>query len=315
MAEGMYLSVVCAEDADINLAEVRLDMLRPEIAASAAEELQSIIDSCAMWRVQALPASVDEPVVSDIPTLLMSGRFDPITPPAFAAAAAATLSNATNIVDPTAAHGVAFQNPCVNAIMADFLNNPDTPPDTACLAGLEMPNYVPPTAITLPLLADVNSLRPRLLALFGVAAVLLLVVLSPFLVWPLAYLVRAFGEKRVERAPEDSRLRWLGRGLLLAFGALAFVFGVGLLGFVVAAVADLTLTTALSLPSSAAPLLWLPLALLLLAVAAVVVLVLMWRRPGTGSTLGKVYHAIVALCAIGLLVIIASQGLLLPPLG
>ena len=149
---------------------------------------------------------------------------------------------------------------------------------------------------------------------FGVAAVLLLVVLSPFLLWPIVYLVRVFGDKPEARAAADRRVRWLGRGLLLAFGALALVFSVGLLGFVVAAVADLTLATALALPGAAAPLLWLPIILLALAVAAVVALVIMWRRPGSGSLPGKVYHTIVAVCAVALVVLIATQGLLLPRL-
>ncbi len=314
LAEGMYNSVICAEDADIDMATVPLDELRPEIAATAADDLQSIIDGCARWQVEPLPASVDDPVVSDIPTLLLSGRFDPVTPPAFAAVAAAGLSNATNLVDPTAAHGVAFQNECVNGIILDFLADPGAPPDSRCLAAAEPPAFVPPDAITLPLLADVNQLRPRVLVAFGVAAVLLLVVLSPFLLWPVGYLVRAFGDTRVERSADDRRVRWLGRGLLLAFGALALVFGGGLLGFIIASVSNLTLATALALPASAAPLLWLPIALLVLAAAAIVALILMWRRPGSGSTLGKIYHTFVALCAVALVALIASQGLLLPPL-
>ena len=314
VAEGMYNSVICAEDADIDVAAVPLDGVRPEIAATAVDSLQSILDGCARWQVEPLPPSVDDPVVSDIPTLLLSGRFDPVTPPAFAAVAAVGLSNATNLVDPTAAHGVAFQNDCINGIILDFLADPSAPPDSSCLAAAEPLDFVPPDAVTLPLLADVNQLRPRVLVAFGVAAVLLLVVLSPFLLWPIVYLVRVFGDKPEARAAADRRVRWLGRGLLLAFGALALVFGVGLLGFVVAAVSDLTLATALALPGAAAPLLWLPIILLALAVAAVVALVLMWRRPGSGSLPGKVYHTIVAVCAVVLVVLIATQGLLLPRL-
>ncbi len=314
VAEGMYNSVICAEDADIDVAAVPLDGVRPEIAATAVDSLQSIIDGCARWQVEPLPPSVDDPVVSDIPTLLLSGRFDPVTPPAFAAVAAVGLSNATNLVDPTAAHGVAFQNDCINGIILDFLADPSAPPDSSCLAAAEPLDFVPPDAVTLPLLADVNQLRPRVLVAFGVAAVLLLVVLSPFLLWPIVYLVRVFGDKPEARAAADRRVRWLGRGLLLAFGALALVFSVGLLGFVVAAVADLTLATALALPGAAAPLLWLPIILLALAVAAVVALVIMWRRPGSGSLPGKVYHTIVAVCAVVLVVLIATQGLLLPRL-
>ena len=86
---------------------------------------------------------------------------------------------------------MAFQSECVNSIIVDFLANPQATPDSSCLATSEALAFVPPGAVTLPLLAEVNQLKPRVLAVFGAAALLLLVVLSPFVVWPIAYIVRA----------------------------------------------------------------------------------------------------------------------------
>jgi hypothetical protein len=261
-----------------------------------------------------LPPSVDDPVVSDIPTLLLSGRFDPVTPPAFAEAAAAGLSTAYRLVDPLASHGVAFFSNCVNGIVDDFLNDPTRPPDSSCLAAQTPPRVVPPDAITLPLLAGVNSLETRTLGLFGLAGLLLLIVLSPFLIWPLVYLVRAFGDGQPGREAEDRRWRLLGRAVVLAFGVVALFFALGLIGFIVSILTDQTMLTALALPPSAAPVLWLPILLLLLAVGIVVALFMIWRRRGTGSTAGRVYYTVVAVAAISLVILLASQGLLLPPL-
>ena len=314
VAEGMYYSVVCAEDADIDTGAVSLDSLRPDIAAAAREELQSFVDTCARWRVDALPASVDDPVVSDIPTLLLSGRFDPITPPAFAAAAAAGLSRATVLVDPTAAHGVAFQGECINAIVSDFLANPDVPLDSACLRAAAPLAFVPPQAITAPFMAGVNQLERGTLIALGLGAALVLLLASVFVVWPLVALIRALGGNRVERTAADRRLRWLSRGLALLVAALALVFSLGLLVAVVAALANLTYATALALPAWAAPLLWLPVVLLLLAIGLLVAAIVLWRRPGAGSVPGKVYYSALVVAAVALLAVIASQGLLLPPL-
>jgi pimeloyl-ACP methyl ester carboxylesterase len=314
VAEGMYYSVVCAEDADIDVAGIPLETLRPEIAETARDDVQSFVDTCAHWQVELLPSSVDDPVASDIPTLLLSGRFDPITPPAFAETAAAGLSAAYRLVDPLASHGVAFFSVCVNDILSDFLDNPTRPPDSSCLAAQEAPRVVPPGAITLPLLAGVNSLEPRTLALFGVAGLLLLVVLSPFVIWPLVYIVRALGDKQSARDPEDRRWRLLSRAAMLAFGLVALIFAAGLLGFIISILTDQTMLTALALPSSAAPVLWLPLLLLLLAIGVLFALFMIWRRRGTGSTAGKVYYTAVAAAAVALVVLIGSQGLLLPPL-
>ncbi|MCA9866761.1 MAG: alpha/beta fold hydrolase [Anaerolineales bacterium] len=315
VSEGMYYSVICAEDADIDVAAIPLESLRPEIGETARDDIQSYVDACARWQVELLPPAIDDPVISDIPTLLLSGRFDPITPPAFAAAAAARLSNATVLVDPTASHGVAFFNPCVNGIISEFLDDPTASPDSTCLTALRAPAAVPVDAITVPLLADVNSLNLRTLALFGLAGALLMLVLSPFLVWPSVYIVRAFGDGQPARTHKARRLRLISRLAVLVFGVLALIFAVGLLGFIVRTViVDQTLLTALALPASAAPVLWLPLLLMVVGVVIVSAAVLIWRRRDADSVLGKIYYAILTIAAVTLLVIIALQGLLLPPL-
>ena len=50
--------------------------------------------------------------MSDIPTLLLSGQFDPATPPRFADIAAETLSNSYSFVVPMAGHGVGLDTSC-----------------------------------------------------------------------------------------------------------------------------------------------------------------------------------------------------------
>jgi len=93
------------------------------------------------------------------------------------------------------------------------------------------------------------------------------------------------------------------------------IFTVGLLGFIVRTViVDQTLLTALALPASAAPVLWLPLLMMVVGVVIVSAAVLIWRRRDADSVLGKIYYAILTIAAVTLLVIIALQGLLLPPL-
>ena len=46
---------------------------------------------CAAWGVPTRPASEVEPVESGVPTLLLAGEYDPLTPPRGAEAAAETL--------------------------------------------------------------------------------------------------------------------------------------------------------------------------------------------------------------------------------
>jgi pimeloyl-ACP methyl ester carboxylesterase len=315
VSEGMYYSVICAEDADIDTAAIPVDSLRPEIAETAVDDIQTYIDTCARWKVELLPPSVDDPVVSEIPTLLLSGRFDPVTPPAFAAAAAANLPNGTALVDPTASHGVAFMNSCANEVVGGFLDEPMNPPDGSCFASQEPLKVVPPNAITLPLLAGVNSLESRTLWFFIIAGVLLTFVLSPFLLWPLVYAFRAFGEGQPSRSPEDRRVRWISRIAVLLFGVLGLLSAIGLVGFIVTILAtDQTMLTALALPPSAAPILWVPVFMLVLAIVMVVATVMLWRQPGSSSTAGRIYYSLVVIAAVALLGALGTQGLLMPPL-
>ena len=313
-SEGMYFSVICAEDADFDPATMDLEGLRPSIAETAREDLQSYIDSCALWPVDQLPSAIDDPVTSDIPTLLLSGAFDPITPPYFADAAAVGLTHATKILDPTASHGVAFQSTCVDDIIQEFLNDPTSTPDSSCLDEAALAVPVPPDTIVLPLLARVNSVDSNTLVQTGIGAILLLIVLSAFGVWPLVYLVRALRNAYPAYDPASRRLRWTSRILMLLFGILAAVFTIGLTGVVAGSLLNLTYATALVIPGSAAPILWLPVIMLLVAIGIVVSAVMLWLRPGSGSTAGKVYYTILTLAAIGILVLLGLQGLLLPSL-
>lgn len=314
VAEGMYYSVICAEDADIDVAALDLQGIRPIVAESASDDLQSFVDTCALWPVDLLPGTVDDPVISDVPTLLLSGAYDPVTPPRFADAAAANLSNAFNLVDPTASHGVAFQNDCVNGIIQDFLNDPLTEPNSACLAQLMLDEAIPPEAIVLPVVGRVNQLDTGLLAQAGLGGILLLVVLSAFGIWPLVYIIRAIQGKQPVRESADRRLRWLSRSLMLAFGLLALIFVIGLTGFVGSSVLNLTYATAMAVPGSAGPLLWLPLILLVIGIGLVVATVALWSHPGSSSPAGTIYYSALTVSAVGILVLLGLQGLLLPPL-
>jgi len=80
------------------------------------------------------PVFEDQPVTSDVPSFLISGEFDPITPPQTAYDTAATLSRSTVVVYPRGGHTPGFSSPCLLDAMAAFIENPGTAPDTSCIA-------------------------------------------------------------------------------------------------------------------------------------------------------------------------------------
>lgn len=313
LSEGMYYSVICAEDADFLASDGLDDELRPIIATDVEDELQLFLDTCQRWMVDELDAAVDQPVRSDIPTLLLSGRYDPITPPEFAAEAAESLSNSYHVIYERGSHGVAFQDPCINNIIQDFLNQPDVEPSTACLTATGFDAFTPPDALILPLLGKVNQLDSGLVSQFIFGLLLFLVVASVPVVWFLAFLVNALRKNPPLQTAEEKRLRRIGYLLAIVFALLAVVFTVVLAAVIFTAILDPIYSVSLAVPRSSWPLFFIPPLLVVIAIGMIIVSVWQWRR-GALSGIGRVYFSLVTLCALGCLVLLGMQGLLLPPL-
>jgi pimeloyl-ACP methyl ester carboxylesterase len=93
-----------------------------------------------VWKVAAAPETMHKPVVSGLPTLLVSGTFDTLTSLAGAKVAAAKLSHATIISIPGVGHFVSPSSPCAQAVIISFLADPSAP-DTSCVGALKPPSF------------------------------------------------------------------------------------------------------------------------------------------------------------------------------
>jgi pimeloyl-ACP methyl ester carboxylesterase len=112
---GMYLSVVCSEDAP------RItDRDADREGRTFMREAAAIRGSCAGWPRAALPADFHQPVRSDVPVLLVSGGADPATPPAMGERALTYLRNGLHVVVPAASHGPVFPG-CAEELVARFV--------------------------------------------------------------------------------------------------------------------------------------------------------------------------------------------------
>jgi pimeloyl-ACP methyl ester carboxylesterase len=112
-----------------------------------------VLEICNLWDIGAADPIENEPVESDIPTLVLAGEFDPITPPAWGRLAAATLSNATVFEFPGLGHGTSVSDACALSIALAFLDEPSVTPDGSCIQERTGPDFVtgeePLAAITL----------------------------------------------------------------------------------------------------------------------------------------------------------------------
>lgn len=131
MYMGLTLSVLCSED----LSRATDDLLAYDGDNSfiGSRTADAFIDMCSVWPQAPRPQSWFEPVYSDIPTLLLSGRLDPVTPPTWGALAAQTLTNSRHLIAPHGSHTIASHT-CANKLAAKFIDTLDTQAlDDSCL--------------------------------------------------------------------------------------------------------------------------------------------------------------------------------------
>lgn len=125
--EGTYFAVQCHDR--VPFTEGPGDDLPPFAAAVASADL---LELCEPWARAPGGPDVAAPVESALPALLLSGSFDPITPPEYAESVAARLSAATVVEQGGRGHGIWYGDDCIASIVAAFVAAPAAVPDTDC---------------------------------------------------------------------------------------------------------------------------------------------------------------------------------------
>jgi pimeloyl-ACP methyl ester carboxylesterase len=97
---------------------------------------------CAAAGTKPLPDTFRRPVTSDIPTLVLAGRFDPNTAPSRSRATASRLKRATFVEIADQSHVVATNSECASTLFAAFVTDPDDTLDTGCADALTPPTFV-----------------------------------------------------------------------------------------------------------------------------------------------------------------------------
>jgi pimeloyl-ACP methyl ester carboxylesterase len=127
MNQGMQWSVICAEDADrYQEAPAGDRLLGPEVA-------RMFFAACPVWNVGTRPKNFTAPLSTDVPVLLLSGEFDPVTPPRYAEQVLKHLPNGRHIVAKGQGHGTLGAG-CMPRLLAQFMDKADAKAlDASCL--------------------------------------------------------------------------------------------------------------------------------------------------------------------------------------
>ncbi|MEO6390441.1 MAG: alpha/beta hydrolase [Pyrinomonadaceae bacterium] len=130
---GMRYSVWCREEFPFeNAKKIRAQSDRYE--GLPGYSIQNYFPGvCAVWKVPAAKPIENQPVKSDIPTLLLGAEYDAYTPPDWGRLAAQTLSRSYFFEIPGVGHGPGFSSQCARTLVAAFFDDPTRAPDSNCV--------------------------------------------------------------------------------------------------------------------------------------------------------------------------------------
>lgn len=143
-SDGMYYSTECSEEwpfvtqQDINNS---IADIAPQIARYRSILLQEGFDICQFWKVKPVPAEQKQPVASALPTLVLAGEYDPITPPEYGQRVAKNLSQSYFFLFPGQGHGELYNSVCSDRIISAFEDSPNQRPDASCIAQMSEPAF------------------------------------------------------------------------------------------------------------------------------------------------------------------------------
>ena len=105
IAYGQHFSIFCSEDIPfVSDRDIETGAAGTFLGRYLIDQYRA---ACANWRRGPIAADARTPVASNVPVLLVSGFFDPVTPPEFAERVARTLPTSRTALSPTSGHGAA----------------------------------------------------------------------------------------------------------------------------------------------------------------------------------------------------------------
>jgi pimeloyl-ACP methyl ester carboxylesterase len=139
LADGMYLSVTCAEDIPFldprEVARLSNGTLLGDYRVRVQQR------ACALWPRAPIPADLRTPLRSDVPALLVSGERDPVTPPEFGERVMRGLPNGRHVVIRHGGHG-SGGGACLGGLVTRFVERGSAAGlDASCLQRVPPPRF------------------------------------------------------------------------------------------------------------------------------------------------------------------------------
>ena len=125
---GMQFSVICTEDAS----ELKADPA--DEGSLIGNDIITVMSSqCSVWPHGERPKDFRAPLTGKVPVLILSGEFDPVTPPRYGEEVLKTLPNGRHLVVRGQGHNVLPVG-CLPKLFASFVDSADAKSlDAKCL--------------------------------------------------------------------------------------------------------------------------------------------------------------------------------------
>jgi pimeloyl-ACP methyl ester carboxylesterase len=135
LSTGVELSVLCAEEVarSSTPAGVGSTPFTKAMFTNGVLDGPDLWTACGSWKVPPAPASLFEPVKTSVPTLIVSGEFDHVTPPAYAQKVAANIPGSVLIEAQGVGHSALLaEGDCGRQILEKFVADPKAPVNHDC---------------------------------------------------------------------------------------------------------------------------------------------------------------------------------------
>jgi pimeloyl-ACP methyl ester carboxylesterase len=141
-SNGMYLSVTCAED---------LPFIKPGAGERNGANtflgdyrLRQQRAACALWPRGTVPGNYAAATISRVPTLILTGQWDPVTPSIYGDTAAKHLSHSLHVMVPHGGHGFGGLTglECLDNLMSSFIEKGTTTGlETSCVSSIRREGF------------------------------------------------------------------------------------------------------------------------------------------------------------------------------
>lgn len=135
---GLAFTVFCAEGGNLTTEQEAVAFSKsvlpefPDSVFTLQPKQGRLFQQCPAWDVEDADASMMDPVVSDVPVLILEGAFDAATAPSWVGLVTPGLKAHQLVPMPFTGHSVYGKSPCAAQIAAGFLASPTQAVDKSC---------------------------------------------------------------------------------------------------------------------------------------------------------------------------------------